>query len=368
MSAKIPSAPSSAAVRTGFLASCRKWLKFPKTSTKPHQSLVSKPDKQPSSTGVQLPEPSVSPLGEASLPKPHAGDRSTEGMLEPDAPFSSSVPTSVVHTAEHTETPPPEASTHPPGPSSTNMIDHHRSSDSRPEAAPSASWVEISMDTLKRMEANQFQFNLIDMLSSCSAKVDKPEDYPEKVTTQSAPSYLMSTRPPYAAKYHFPNRDQRQKIIYYELQDIPDDWGTGGNIWFGFSRYDAKGPPGSGPGSFGINRCEGNLYYNNVRIGNSHNFEFQSGAKIGIGIVFSYVDQKSHLASNSDPAIEVRVIHTRQGVLVDDVHVDTIAAAGQDGFDGYHDLFATVGTVERVVFEVSFEKTFWDFNPKEHGF
>lgn len=144
---------------------------------------------------------------------------------------------------------------------------------------------------------------------------------------------------------------------------FPDDWDTNGNIWFGFSRLDAKGPPGLGPGSIGINRNEGGLYYNNERIGNLQNFEFESGVKIGIGIVFSYVDQRQ----DSDSAIEVRFIHTRQGVLVDNVHVDTLVGAREEGFDGCSNLFAAVGTVGRVVFEILFEDKFWSFKPWEHG-
>jgi hypothetical protein len=266
---------------------------------------------------------------------------------------------------DHLETPSPQEITQHILTSDGKIIPHDHSSPSRHEAVPPASWIEISKDNLKLMEADKFKFDLESMLSGFPAKVDKPEDYPEKVTTESAKAYLMSTKAPYTAEHHLPNQAQKKKIIYYELQDIPDDWGTQGNIWFGFSRFNARAPPGSGPGSFGINRVEGNLYYNGIPVGKPRKHEFDSGAKIGIGIVFSYVDKNSDLGSDS--TIEVRVFQTRQGLLIDDIPVDTLDGAGQDGFDGYHDLFATIGTVDRVVFEVSFEEKFWSFKPGKHN-
>ena len=175
------------------------------------------------------------------------------------------------------------------------------------------------------MDANKFPFNVIQM-PGFAAEVERPDGFPIRVKTGSAPSYLMSTKPPYAAKYHHPSRVQKTKIVYYEVQDSPDDdWGTDGNIWFGFSKYNARVRPGLGPDSVGINISEGSLYWNGVRRG-SHNFEFKSGIKIGIGIVFLSVGQE--MASGANSAIEVHIIHTRQGKLVDDIHVDTPRCGG----------------------------------------
>jgi hypothetical protein len=321
--------------------------------------MLSKSEKHIPFTGTQAAKPKSSNEGVASAPKALASDCLTERMLEP---------ASFQHTAD-----PPEASSLPQITQAISTLNakmgvNDRSSGNCHEAAPPASSNEsdIPEDTLKRMEANEFPFHLISMQSDFPARVDNPGGYPEKVTTELAPSYLMSTIPPYATKYHLPNQARKKKIIYYELQDLPDEWGAHGNIRFGFSRLDAKAPPGSGPGSFGIDRCNGNLYYNNIQVGKPHHGGFSSGSSIGIGLVFRYIETQSD--SNSDSAIEVRVFHTRQGVLVDDVHVDTLVGVGRDGFDGYHDLFATVGTDDRVVFEVSFEEKFWRFKPREHGF
>jgi hypothetical protein len=231
------------------------------------------------------------------------------------------------------------------------------------KAAPAASW-NISEDKLRRMEANTFLFKLVPMWPEFPVKVDMLEDYREKVTTQSARGYLVSAFPLYSFEHQLPNRAQKKKIIYYELDDIPYEWGTQGNIWSGFSGLDVNVPPGLGLGSFGINRKDGNLYYNKTPIGKRHKFEFASGTKIGIGIVFSYADPK--LEMGSDSAIEVRVFHTRRGALVDNILVDDVRRRG--GFDGHHDLFATVGTFDRVLFKVSFEEKDWAFKPREHNF
>jgi len=320
-SAQVPPSPHGSVVKGRFSTRVPKWLKFSKASREQRRGIPSKPENHIPFTGTQAAKPKssnkeASNQGVASAPNALASDCGTERMLEP---------TSVRRTADHPETSSPPETTQPISTLNAEMIVHDRSSGSRHEAAPPASWNEsdISEDTLKRMEANEFPFHLTSMPSGFPARVDNPGGY-------------------------------------------PDDWGTHGNIRFGFSRLDAKAPPGSGPGSFGIDRYDGNLYYNNIHVGKPHHGGFASGSNIGIGIVFAYVDQESD--SNSDSAIEVRVFHTRQGVLVDDVHVDTLVGVGLDGFDGYNDLFATVGTVDRVVFEVSFEEKFWSYKPREYGF
>jgi hypothetical protein len=357
-SAQVSPLSHSSIVKGRFSVRVPKWLKFPKVFREQRRGMLSKSEKHKPFTGTQAAKPKLSNEGVASAPKALASDCPTERILEP---------TSFQHTAD-----PPETSSLPQTTEAISILNakmnvDDRSSGSRHEAAPPASNTSnISEDTLKRMEANEFPFHLTSMQSDSPARVDNPGGYPEKVTTELASSYLMSTIPPYATKYHLPSQAQKKKIIYYELQDLPDEWGAHGNIRFGFSRLDAKAPPGSGPGSFGIDRYDGNLYYNNIPVGKPHHGGFASGSNIGIGLVFQYIETQSD--SNSNSAIEVRVFHTRQGVLVDDVHVDTLVGVGQDGFDGYHDLFATVGTDDRVVFEVSFEEKFWRFKPREHGF
>jgi hypothetical protein len=223
--------------------------------------------------------------------------------------------------------------------------------------------IQLSSSSLS-INSNEPPHHLISMWSGSSARVDRPAGCPDKVTTEFGESYLMSITPLYA-ECHRPNQAQKNKIIYFELQDFPDR-STRGNIRFGFSTLEAKGPPGSGPGSLGIDISDGNLYYNNIQVGKSHQGGCASCSHIGIGVVLAYVAHQSD--SNSDSAIEVRVFHTRRGVLVDDVYVDTLDGIRQDGFDGCHDIFATVETFDRVVFEVLFEETEWAFNPRENGF
>jgi len=337
-------------------------LKLLKVSPKLRQGMTSTPENQISSTGAYAAESNSSNRRVSSALKAHASRQATKRIPEPIVPSSSLVPTSVPHAADHVETPSSQVIMQLIVTSSMDKVAHDHSKGVCRDSVPSASRFEIPKDKLKRIEAYQFQFSLTPIPGDY-AKVNMPAGFPERVTTLSARSKLITTFPPYAANHHYPNRVQKKKMVYYEVKDVPDDWGTDGNIRFGFSRLDAKGPPGSSLGSVGVDRNDGGLYYNGVRIGSRQNFQFDSGVKIGIGILLSYVNPNSD--SDMDSTIKVRVIHTRQGDVVDNICGDTIGVDGRDFFDGKYDLFATVGTVDRVVFDVLFEEKDWSFNLKE---
>lgn len=357
------SAPSGTVKIGKPFTSLQALVKFRKYALSHLQKTAYQPENQVSSVGAQVSESKPSNEEVVSGTKTLASVSSTEKPLDPQQSLLSFlVPVFVPHATGHIETTPTQTVAQAIVASKGDM-DH--SSGSRYETATSGHWKDISNDNLRLMEENQFQFNLLPIPDVSAAKVDTPDGFPNKVTTKSATSYLISTIRLYDVKYHLPKRDHEKKVIYYELEDIPVDWGTHGNIWFGFSRLDADGPPGTGLGSFGINRCEGNLYYNGECIGKRRNLELDSGVKIGIGMVFSYVDRQSD--PDSESAVEVRVFHTRNGLLLDNVLVDKLLVGDENGFNGYHDLFATIGTVDRVVFEVSFQENLWTFKPKEHG-
>jgi hypothetical protein len=207
-------------------------------------------------------------------------------------------------------------------------------------------------------ELREIQSGLLNMevvaFEGPQVEMTKYEGFSQRVKTLGGTSHLRSSLPLYAAPECRPNAANPTTCFYFETLAL-SDWSQKGAISIGFSVPNYVGSVESKPSSLSIQGENGSLYYNNILLGDSFRSPFSSGS-IGLGLLLTYNKERS---TATTPAIDVQVLHSRQGQLLETVTL------GRDvlGFDGYHDLFVDVQTVDKVEFEVVFERRWCRYKP-----
>jgi len=189
----------------------------------------------------------------------------------------------------------------------------------------------------------------------CQVDIKEPDKFPENIKVKGASAYLRSSLPIFAARYQRPSSAVITKECYFEIRPRPDGWSNKSDISFGIAVPSYQGIPGHLPGSIAIRCGDGRIYLNNSPVGNSCTCPISSGDEVGIGVRFTH----NASTSTAAPPLAIEIFRTRDGEVVEMIDVKTLSSAGMDvsGFDGNHDLFAVVGTIDEVEFEVVFGQT-----------
>lgn len=169
----------------------------------------------------------------------------------------------------------------------------------------------------------------------------------ERVKTDGGTSQIMSSLPFYAAPECRPSASNPVTYRYLELHAIPG-WSQKGALSIGFSVSECDENFESNASRLAIRGENGSLYYNSILLGDLLISPFTWGS-IGLGLLLVYNQEAS---TATTPVIDVTIFHTRQGELIETIRLDRDIV----GFDGHHDLFVDLRTVDKVEFEVVFER------------
>ena len=160
--------------------------------------------------------------------------------------------------------------------------------------------------------------------------IQKFHGCPPRVSTRDGgKSHLRTALPVYSAHHCRPDAANPTTCVYVEVNTLWG-WSQKGSTSIAFSAQDDIGSIESGP--------------------------FTSGCSIGLGLLVQY---KKADALDSDPFDDLKIFHTRGGKVVEVVRLDRDML----GFDGRHDLFVDVQTVDKTWFEVVFDKDGWRYTP-----
>ena len=196
---------------------------------------------------------------------------------------------------------------------------------------------------------------------SCAAKQGSPD------------SCLMSTIPLYSVNAHNPINTRRTKTIYYEVAISPKNRSE---VTVGIGYVAQPYPPFRLPGwdraGLGVHGDDGHKYVHDMWGGKSFTTPFKPGEVVGIGMTFkpSVSDAPPAYGGGQPPMqhpIDVEVFFTRNGEKAGGWNIHEERDEDQDrpvtGLEGWHDLFAAVGTFEKAEFEVRFDEKDWMFRP-----
>jgi hypothetical protein len=176
----------------------------------------------------------------------------------------------------------------------------------------------------------------------------------ERVKTYGGTSQIMSSLPFYAAPECRPSASNPVTYRYLELHAI-SGWSQRGALSIGFSVSDCDENFESNSSKLAIRGENGSLYYNDFLLGDLLMSPFTWGS-IGLGLLLVYNEEASTATA---PVIDVNIFHTRQGQLIETIKLDRNIV----GFNGLHDLFVDLRTVDKVEFEVVFEKDWCIYKP-----
>lgn len=209
----------------------------------------------------------------------------------------------------------------------------------------------FSEEDLRAIQSGLLKLRLVSQ-EGPEVEIKKYQDF--RVSTPAGgKSHIRSTLPVYSARHCRPDADNPTVCIYVEVNALWY-WGQNGSMSIAFSVQDNVGSAGLGAGSLAIRGESGSLYYNDVPLGPEFG-RFTSGW-IGLGLLLQYKEAKALV---SDPCVDIKVFHTREGKVVE------VIPLGRDmlGFDGRHDLFVDVQTFDETAFEVVLEKNRWWYKP-----
>ena len=130
--------------------------------------------------------------------------------------------------------------------------------------------------------------------------------------------------------------------------------------------------PGLERGSIGIHCRDGGLYLNGNPLENVGTTQCEPGQHVGIGVTFSVSSGDAQKANSaqppvaSSPSINVELFLTRDGKKVGSWNLSDQSRHSEgspsEGLEGFHDLYAAVGTSGEVNADILFERRDWRLN------
>lgn len=189
----------------------------------------------------------------------------------------------------------------------------------------------------------------------------------------SPDSCLMSTVPLYSVNAHSPMNFRTTKTIYYEVAISPS---TRSEVTVGMGYIAQPYPPFRLPGwdraGLGVHGDDGHRYVNDMWGGKPFTTVFHPGDVLGIGMTFkpNKAEAPPAYGSGAQPQhhpIDVEVFFTRNGQKDGGWNIHEESDATQDrpvtGLEGWHDLYAAIGTFDKAEFEVRFDEKDWMYSP-----
>lgn len=183
----------------------------------------------------------------------------------------------------------------------------------------------------------------------------------------------MSTLPLYSVNAHSPMNWRNTKTIYYEVAISPQ---SRSEVTVGMGYVAQPYPPFRLPGwdraGLGVHGDDGHRYVNDMWGGKPFTTVFHPGDVLGIGMTFkpNKTEAPPAYGSGIQPQhhpIDVEVFFTRNGQKDGGWNIHEEGDAEQDrpvtGLEGWHDLYAAVGTFDKADFEVRFDERDWLFRP-----
>ncbi len=202
----------------------------------------------------------------------------------------------------------------------------------------------------------------------------RPRSWTCKARRGSPDACLMSTLPLYSAIAHSPLNIGRKKTIYFEVRIAPHNRSEV-SVALGFvaQPYPPFRLPGWDRAGLGVHGDDGHRYINDCWGGKPFTTPFLPGETLGIGMTLSPRGRDGPPPQHGAPQqcpIDTEVFFTRNGEMAGGWNLHEEGDAEQDrpvtGLEGYHDLFAAVGTFEEAEFEVVFEERNWLYRPDQY--
>lgn len=184
-------------------------------------------------------------------------------------------------------------------------------------------------------------------------------------TAVGSPDRCIISYPPlYAVQQHSPATTGVPRTVYYEVKLLPDSPGTFLGLGFTALPYPSFRMPGWHRGSLAVHGDDGHKYINDRWGGKAFTAPFQRGETYGIGMTVKpspFHDDGEGGDGGGRPLVDV--FFTRNGDLVDGWNIHEETDAEEDlpvtGLEGFHDLYASIGTYDGVKFETLFEPSKW---------
>lgn len=203
----------------------------------------------------------------------------------------------------------------------------------------------------------------------------RPGVWAGKTEARNPDSCIISTIPLYSVTAHSPLRTGRAKTIYYEVRiNARNRAEVSLAMGFGAAPYPTFRLPGWHRGNLAVHGDDGSKFINDRWGGKDLTQPFQAGDTLGLGMTFTARDLNAPPSYDSGPAltlstnpINVEVFFTRNGRWDGGWNLHEEGDAEEDlpvtGLEGFNDLYAMVGTFDKVEFEIVFNCGEWMYQP-----
>lgn len=203
----------------------------------------------------------------------------------------------------------------------------------------------------------------------------RPGIWAGKTKSNSPDSCILSAVPLYSVLAHSPLNTGRPKTIYYEVK-IARSNRPEVNLAMGFAAppYPTFRLPGWHRGSLAVHGDDGSRFVNDLWGGKEFTSPFKPGETLGIGMTLTRSNtaqppaySEVQVRTEATAPIDVKIFFTRDGSRAGEWNLHEEGDAEEDlpvtGLEGLNDLYATVGTFEKVEFEIVFDPEEWMYRP-----
>lgn len=229
------------------------------------------------------------------------------------------------------------------------------------------SWPEAALEALA-----QGQIGVIKPRSfQGTLERPRPGVWAGKSKSSCPDSCITSSIPLYSVMAHSPMRTKATKTIYYEVKIARSNRGEV-SLAMGYTAnpYPTFRLPGWHRGCLAVHGDDGSKYINDRWGGKSFTEPFKPGETLGLGMTFTARDLNAPPAygvppSDAQSPINVEIFFTRNGRKDGSWDLHEEGDAKEDlpvtGLEGFNDIYAAVGTFEKVEFEILFNPADWSF-------
>jgi hypothetical protein len=193
-------------------------------------------------------------------------------------------------------------------------------------------------------------------------------------TLRNSPdSCIISTAPLYSVHAHSPMIKGTPKTAYYEVK-IARSNRKEVSLALGFAAppYPTFRLPGWHRGCLAVHGDDGSKFINDRWGGKDFTSPFKPGETVGIGMTFTKrnmdaAPSQGRAQTQVQTPINVEIFLTRNGKKTGGWNLheegDSVEDLPVTGLEGFHDLFAAVGTFEEVDFVIVFREQDWMYRP-----